>query len=203
MFTLFTKKGKLKPQKDAPCYVAKSPKKETKDEIVSLRLSTKLKEFLIKDSKKKGLSLGVNIEKILADQQKWESFSRQIMLIEIFRELYVELLSNLSDKKLREVGKNNLAELLQSAIIFEHGKLTLENLFSIYERWIDYNYMHSKHIEIDNGHQFAFRHQLGVSFSKMTFESWKELTGRLGYKIKSREIGEALLVFDIVIPAKS
>ena len=177
-------------------------KKETKDHVVSIRLSTKLKEFLMKDSRKNRLPLGVNIEKILAEQQKWTSFSRQIMLIEVFRELFVELMSNSSDRKIRDIGKNMLAELLQSAIIFEHGKLTLENLFSIYERWIDYNYMHSKHIENDDGHRFVFRHQLGSSFSKMTLEAWKELTSKLGCKIKHIEIGETLLVFDIAISNK-
>jgi len=183
--------------------VASILKKEKKDQIVSIRLSTKLKEFLIDDSRKKSLPLGVNIEKILAEQQKWASFSRQIMLIEIFRELFIELMSNSSDKKIIYMGKNMLAELLQSAIIFEHGKLTLENLFGIYERWIDSNYMHSKHIENDAGHRFVIRHQLGSSFSKMTLEAWKELTSKIGYKVKHIEIGEALLVFDITASNKS
>jgi len=181
----------------------RSLKKEKKDQIVSIRLSTKLKEFLMDDSRKKRLPLGVNIEKILAEQQKWASFSRQIMLIEIFRELFIELMSNSSDKKIRYIGKNMLAGLLQSAIIFEHGKLTLENLFGIYERWIDSNYMHSKRIENDGGHRFVFRHQLGSSFSKMTFEAWKELTSKIGYNVKHIEIGESLLVFDITTSNKS
>ncbi len=181
----------------------RSLKKETKDHVVSIRLSTKLKEFLMKDSKKKGLPLGVNIEKILAEQQKWTSFSRQIMLIEVFRELFVELMSNLSDKKIRYLGKNSLAKLLESAIIFEQGKLTLESLFDIYERWIDANSMHSKHIDNGDGGRFVFQHKLGSSFSKLTFEAWKEVTTKLGYNIKHIELGETLLVFDIKNSNKS
>ena len=181
----------------------RSLKKETKDHVVSIRLSTKLKEFLMKDSKKKGLPLGVNIEKILAEQQKWASFSRQIMLIEVFRELFVELMSNLSDKKIRYLGKNSLAKLLESAIIFEQGKLTLESLFDIYERWIDANSMHSKHIDNGDGSRFVFQHKLGSSFSKLTFEAWKEVTTKLGYNIKHIELGETLLVFDIKNSNKS
>ena len=157
----------------------------------------------MKDSRKKSLPLGVNIEKILAEQQNWSVFSREIMLIEVFRELFIELMSSTSDKKLRYLGKNLLAGLLQSAIIFKHSKLTLENLFCIYEQWIDSNNMHSKHIENDDGHKFIFRHQLGSSFSKITFEAWKELTSKLGYKIKLIEMGKALLVFDIPISEKS
>lgn len=149
------------------------------------------------DSKKKNLQLGVNIEKILSEQQKWSSFSKQIMLIEIFRELFTELMDGMSDKKIKEIGKNTLADLLQSAIIFEQGKLTLEGLFTIYERWIESNFMHSKRIGID-GHRFVFRHQLGSAFSKMTFEAWKELTGRMGYKIKPIETSKALLVLEII-----
>lgn len=178
-------------------------KKEKKDQIVSIRLSTKLKEFLMDDSRKKSLPLGVNIEKILAEQQKWASFSRQIMLIEIFRELFIELMSNLSDKKIRYLGKNSLAKLLESAIIFEQGKLTLESLFDIYERWIDANSMHSKHIDNGDGSRFVFQHKLGSSFSKLTFEAWKELTSKIGYKVKHIEFGESLLVFDIIASNKS
>ena len=158
---------------------------------------------MMKDSRKKRIPLGVNIEKILAEQQKWDSFSRQIMLIEVFREVFVELMSNLSDKKIRYIGKNSLSKLLETAIIFEHGKLTLENLFSLYERWIDANSMHSKHIDNDDGSRFVFRHQLGSSFSKLTFEAWKELTTKLGYNIKHIEVGETLLVLDIKNSNKS
>lgn len=153
------------------------------------------------DSKKKNLQLGVNIEKILSEQQNWSSFSKQIMLIEIFRELFIELMDGTSDKKIKEIGKTTVADALQSAITFEHGKLTLEGLFNIYERWIDSNFMHSKRIE-DDGNRFIFRHQLGSAFSKMTFEAWKELTGRLGYKIKPIETTKSLLVFDITKPSK-
>ena len=171
--------------------------KDRKDHVVSVRISTQLKDFLMKDSKQKNLQLGVNIEKILTDQQKWSSFSKQIMLIEVFRELFIELMMNLSDKKIKEIGKTVLADLLQSAITFEHGKLTLEGLFGIYERWIESNFMHSKKMDSDGGYRFVFRHQLGSHFSKMTFEAWKELTGKLGYKIKPIETSNALLVMDI------
>ena len=181
----------------------RSLKKETKDHVVSIRLSTKLKEFMMKDSKKKKIPLGVNIENILEEQQKWDSFSRQIMLIEVFRELFVEMMSNLSDKKIRYLGKNSLAKLLESAIIFEQGKLTLESLFDIYERWIDANSMHSKHIDNGDGSRFVFQHKLGSSFSKLTFEAWKEVTTKLGYKIKHIELGETLLVFNITNSNKS
>lgn len=178
-------------------------KKVTKDEVVSVRISTKLKEFLIKDSKKKEISLGDNIEKILAEQQKWEGFSREIMLIETSREVFSKLMSTLPDKKIKEIGKNTLAPFLESSIIFEHGKLALEELFNIYERWINHNAMHSKHMEFDDRHTFVFRHQLGSSFGKLTFEAWKELTFKLGYKIKIKEIGDTLLVFDILKSQKS
>ena len=151
----------------------------------------------MKDSKQKNLQLGMNIEKILTDQQKWSSFSKQIMLIEVFRELFIELMVNLSDKKIKEIGKTVLADLLQSAITFEHGKLTLEGLFDIYERWIESNFMHSKKMNSDGGYRFVFRHQLGSPFSKLTFEAWKELTCKLGYKIKPIETSNALLVMDI------
>ena len=151
----------------------------------------------MKDSRKKDLQLGVNIEKILTEQQKWASFSKQIMLIEVFRELFTELMDSTSDKKIKEIGKTTFADLLQSAITFEHGKLTLEGLFDIYERWIESNFMHSKRIEYDDGHRFVFRHQLGTSFSKLTFEAWKELTEKLGYKIKPIETSKSLLVLDI------
>ena len=175
----------------------KNSTKERKEHVVSVRISTQLKDFLMKDSRKKNLQLGVNIEKILTDQQKWSSFSKQIMLIEIFREVFVELMGNLSDKKIRDIGKTTLADLLQSAITFEHGKLTLEGLFGIYERWIESNFMHSKRMDSDGGQRFVFRHQLGSSFSKMTFEAWKELTGKLGYKIKPIETSNVLLVLEI------
>ncbi len=180
-----------------------SLKKETKEHVVSIRLSTTLKEFLIKDSKKKRLSLGINIEKILAEQKNWTVFSREIMLIEFFREIFIELMSSATDKKIRYMGKNTLAGLLKSAIIFEHGKLTLENLFSMYERWMESNQMYSKHIENNDGHTFVFRHNLGCSFSKITFEAWKELTSKMGYEINPIEIGEASMVFDISIYNKS
>ena len=49
----------------------------------------------------------------------------------------------------------------------------------------------------NDGHRFIFRHTLGSSFSKMTFEAWKELTSKFGYKIKHVELGDELLVFDI------
>lgn len=152
----------------------------------------------MKDSKKKKLQLGVNIEKILNDQKNWTSFSKQIMLIEIFRELFIELMTNLPDKRIREIGKTTLADLLQSAIIFENGKLTLEGLFQIYERWIESNFMHSKRIDENNYHRFIFRHNLGSSFSKLTFEAWKELTGKLSYKVKSIESSDSTLALDIM-----
>ena len=179
-----------------------SQKKERKDHVVSLRISSKLKDFLMKDSRKKRIPLGVNIERILEEQQKWENFSRQIMLIETSREVFSELCSITSDKKLKDLAKNKLAPFLESSIIFEHGKLTLENLFSIYERWIDYNMMHSRHIENEDGHRFVFKHQLGQSFALMNFEACKELTVKLDYKITPVEISDSLLVFDVKNPKK-
>jgi hypothetical protein len=173
-------------------------KAERKEHVVSVRISSKLRNYLIQDSKKKNLQLGDNIEKILSEQQNWSGFSREILLIEVFRELFIELMVSLSDRKIQDIGKNLLSELLHSAIVFENGKLTIEGLFGIYERWIESNFMNSKKIEIENGHRFIIRHQLGKSFSKMTFEAWKQLTNKLDYKIIPIEMSNPLLVMDII-----
>lgn len=173
-------------------------KKEKKDHVVTIRISTKLNEFLKKHSKNEDLPVSLYIERILTEQLKWKKYSHQIHLLEIFSELFIEMLELLPEDKVKTLGSGLVAKLTKDAIIFEHGELTLLHIFSIIERWATHNSMTVKVMDFGkNKYRFILRHRLGKSFSILQTEVLIELSKKSNYSVNVIDLNDSMLVLEM------
>jgi len=175
-----------------------SETKTKKDQVITLRTSTKLYEFLKEHSTKEGLPISLYVERILAEQQNWEKYSQQIHLIETFKEHYTEVLESIPTEKLEQIGKNLLSKLLRDAIIYEHGEISLKHIFSIYDRWAAHNSLISKRIQ--NGpksYKYILQHQLGQAFSLMQAYAWIGLSKDSNFHIIISDANDSMMVLEI------
>ncbi len=168
-----------------------------KDQIITTRVSKELKEFLESDSKKNDITTSNYVEKILLERQRWGKTSQDMKLIEIFREIFIDLLQRVSSEDSEKIGSDLVANLIRNAIIFEKGELTLSNIFSLFERWIRHNGMISKHLTKGNTETFIFNHNLGKNFSIINYKAWETMISQLKLKVRSKEISDNIMIVEI------
>jgi hypothetical protein len=171
--------------------------KVRKDQIIT-RVSGELKKFLENESIKQDVSTSNYVERVLRERQEWEKISHELKLIEIFRELFVDLLQRINPKDIEEIGSKILVDLIRNAIIYERGEMTLDSLLNNFDNWALHNNMNFRRLVEGNNETFIFRHSLGKNFSIMTYKALEDIINQLKFIVKSKEISDEMLIFDII-----
>ncbi|GFN39830.1 MAG: exodeoxyribonuclease V beta chain [Marine Group I thaumarchaeote] len=170
---------------------------EKKDEIISIRISSQLKEKLLKDSQEKKISLNTSLNQIISDHVNWNKFMSELGMLYTTKKIYEDMFSKINDDDLKDIALNSFKSGIKNTAAFVYHDFNFTTLVEAMESWSRSADMHFTHLNGEN-EKFIIHHPLGKKYSKCLYICLESLLSELDYKTKDPRIENDGLIFELI-----
>jgi hypothetical protein len=148
--------------------------KKEKTKTVSYRISEQLHNELNAESIQKEISQNVLVKQILEKYIRWDRFLNKIGMIPIPRGILQSLGGNLDAQDINMIV-DILKPVIRDNVMFMKGKYDLKCCIETLENYMKASGIKYDHRTEDELHHFIIQHELGVSWSLLIEQLFKEI----------------------------
>jgi len=172
------------------------PKKE-KNEVVSIRIDTKVLDKIRSIASNKKTSLNSLINQLLRHSVEWDILASKTGWIPITKFALVSMLDNLDEKAILEIGERVGKIVTKDLLLTMSGKYDVLDWISVLRNRADAAGFGYSEIEEDGQIKCIMHHDMGLKWSKYFKSFYDSAFKELGYDLKFN-LSENTLVYRLV-----
>lgn len=158
-------------------------------DVITIRVSSKLKKNLLSQAKNKNQNLNQIIREMLEKQFLWDSKITEMGYLPMNPNTITLLLDHLTINEIKNISKK-IAIYAIEGINHIFGEATFENTMNFIINWLKDSNMIFKHIEKNNTRRLIVTHKLGKKWSIFIINVVIHILSKLGFVSSYYKIGK-------------
>ena len=158
-------------------------------EIITIRVSSKLKKNLLIQAKNKNQNLNQIIREMLEKQFAWDSKISEMGYLPMDPNAIILLFEHLTINEIKQISKK-ISNYAIDGINHIFGEATFENTINFIVHWLKDSNMTFKHVEKNDTHRLIVTHKLGKKWSVFMINVVIHILNKLGFVSSYYKIGK-------------
>ena len=165
----------------------------------SCRLQNETFSIIETESKKKGISINSQINKIVTNYVSLGRHSKDLQLISLTNRTIRKIFGDMKDDSIEELSKHVGGIIHRELVLLKYGQITFDNLMTIIEINSS-RYGTTHHTFENNTHRFCIHHNSGINFSKFISSTHQIMADELSLQLQITNVDENITCIEIEEP---
>jgi len=169
-----------------------------KTSIISVRVTTDVKDKLDIESEMNSTSLNTLISQILTKHVEWDRFAEDIGFVFLTKPFLRTLLDHIDEKTITTIAVSTCRGAMRDAIIYLKGEINIDTFLQAVDLWFGASHMPFRHIVKNGEDRYIVQHELGKKWSIYITSVMNSLLNEIGYHTKNQRLDDQSTSYEIV-----
>ena len=169
-----------------------------KNEIISIRVDSDLKEKLADECKNGHASMNAVINRALLEHVGWNKYAKDGGWVTIFRSAFRDIINSVNEKEIIKIGHEVGKEEYRSSARLSFGIVNADSLTQMIIDYFDHLNVNYQHITKEGKNKFIVKHDLGKNWALYFISTVESLFSEIGYTTKKGFTRSPCFEFEII-----
>ncbi|GFN40660.1 MAG: conserved hypothetical protein [Marine Group I thaumarchaeote] len=169
-----------------------------KNEVISIRVDSNLKEKLASECKNEHTSMNAVINRALLEYVGWNRHVKQGGWVTIFRSAFRSIIDLVEEKEIIRIGHEVGRDEYRASSKLFFGTVDVDSLTQMIIDYFDHMNVNYQHTTNEGKNRFIVKHDLGKNWVLYFISTVESLFGEIGYMIKKEVACELCFDFEII-----
>lgn len=169
-----------------------------KNEIISIRVDSDLKEKLVGECKNDHASMNAVINRALLEHVGWNRHVKEGGWVTIFRSSFREIINSVDEKEIIRIGHQVAKDEYKTSAKFFFGNVNVDSLTQLIIDYFDHMNVSYQYTTNEDKNKFIVKHDLGKNWALYFISTVESLFGEIGYMVKKELTCDLCFEFEII-----